>query len=233
MFRLFLMVQTYLSLGVLLIAAPRIISQERAHNGLPLIYSRPVGRFGYIAGKFSALAVLMSYMTVVQLLFLFVVMWSNYPAEHLFHTSFWSYSVPMLLRGILQSFVIIVPLGMLGLAASAATSDVRAATIVFIVLVFGASFISQTAQSTFAPKFPELGIREVIFASNDKLLQASETARRTNFERSVQRNTGAQIVWGQANDVSTANVVVGFLVWTGAALLFMRWRLRPFDVHGA
>lgn len=228
--RRFLMVQVYFCLMTLLIAAPRIISQERAHKGLPLIYSRPIGRFGYIAGKFAALGIILSYLTLVQVLFLFLVMWTNYPEGHQFHEAFWSYSVPMLARAILQSLIIITAMGLLGLASSAASSDVRAATIVFIVLMFGASFVSQTAQNTFAPKFPELGIREVIFASNDKLLQSSEIAQPQRIRRG---EFGRQVVWGQATDVTTTNVIVGLLVWSGAALLFMRWRLRPFDVHGA
>lgn len=229
-FRRFLMVQVYLCIMALLIAAPRVISQERAHKGLPLIYSRPVGRFGYIFGKFTALAVVLAYLTIAQVLFLFVVMWANYPSAHEFHTEFWSYSVPMLFRALFQGALITGSMSLLALASSAATSGVRYAVLLFLALLFGASFISETAQNTFAPKFPELGLREVLFASNNKLLEVTVT-RRTRFERGTSRDSGASIVWGQATDVTTANVIIGLVFWSGASLLFMRWRLRPFDIH--
>ena len=69
--------RTLVALITLLIAAPRVISQERAHKGLPLIYSRPVSRMSYIFGKFLSLAAILGYLTVVQILLLFIVMWAN------------------------------------------------------------------------------------------------------------------------------------------------------------
>jgi hypothetical protein len=121
-------------------------------------------------------------------------------------------------------------LSLLALASSAATTSVRYSTIVFLVLLFGSSFISTTAQNTFAPKFPELGLREVLFAANDKMLHATDTAR-TRFERRARGRDARRIVWGQVTNVTNANVFAGLLLWGGALLAFMRWRLRPFEVH--
>jgi ABC-type transport system involved in multi-copper enzyme maturation permease subunit len=229
-FRRFLLVQVYISVITLLIAAPRVISQERAHKGLPLIYSRPVSRMSYIFGKFLSLAAILGYLTVVQILLLFIVMWANYPEAHLFHTEFWIYSLPMLARALLQGALMTVSLSLLALAASAATSDVRYAVVLFMLSLFGPSFVSNVVKETFAPKFPETGLREVLFASNNMLLEASDFADRDR-PRGHGNAFGRRVVWGQATDVSTTNVVIGILFWSAGSLLFMRWRLRPFDMN--
>jgi ABC-type transport system involved in multi-copper enzyme maturation permease subunit len=52
--------------------APRLVSFDLGDNALPILLSHPVSRFGYVLGKFIALAVSLSYVTWVPLLALFV-----------------------------------------------------------------------------------------------------------------------------------------------------------------
>jgi ABC-type transport system involved in multi-copper enzyme maturation permease subunit len=52
--------------------APRLVSFDLGDNALPILLSHPVSRFGYVLGKFIALAVSLSYVTWVPLLILFV-----------------------------------------------------------------------------------------------------------------------------------------------------------------
>ena len=52
--------------------APRLVSFDLGDNALPILLSHPVSRFGYVLGKFIALALSLSYVTWVPLLVLFV-----------------------------------------------------------------------------------------------------------------------------------------------------------------
>jgi len=52
--------------------APRLVSFDLGDNALPILLSHPVSRFGYVLGKFIALAVSLSYVTWAPLLILFV-----------------------------------------------------------------------------------------------------------------------------------------------------------------
>ena len=52
--------------------APRLVSFDLADNALPILLSHPISRFGYLAGKFIALAASLSYITWIPCLILFV-----------------------------------------------------------------------------------------------------------------------------------------------------------------
>lgn len=52
--------------------APRLISFDLGDNALPTLLSHPISRFGYLAGKFIALAASLSYITWIPVLVLFV-----------------------------------------------------------------------------------------------------------------------------------------------------------------
>ncbi len=52
--------------------APRLVSFDLGDNALPILLSHPISRFGYLAGKFIALAASLSYITIVPCLVLFL-----------------------------------------------------------------------------------------------------------------------------------------------------------------
>jgi ABC-type transport system involved in multi-copper enzyme maturation permease subunit len=52
--------------------APRLISFDLGDNALPILLSHPVSRFGYLAGKFIALAASLSYVALIPSLALFL-----------------------------------------------------------------------------------------------------------------------------------------------------------------
>ncbi|WP_348264767.1 ABC transporter permease subunit [Telmatobacter sp. DSM 110680] len=52
--------------------APRLVSFDLSDNALPILLSHPISRFGYLLGKFIALAVFLSYVTWIPCLTLFV-----------------------------------------------------------------------------------------------------------------------------------------------------------------
>jgi ABC-type transport system involved in multi-copper enzyme maturation permease subunit len=52
--------------------APRLLSFDLGDNALPILLSHPISRFGYLAGKFMAVFLMLAYVTVIPCLFLFV-----------------------------------------------------------------------------------------------------------------------------------------------------------------
>ena len=51
--------------------APRLVSYDMGDNALPILLSHPISRFGYLLGKFMALALSLSYVTWIPCLILF------------------------------------------------------------------------------------------------------------------------------------------------------------------
>lgn len=64
-------IQCWFALVLASWVAPRLISFDLADNALPILLSHPISRFGYLAGKFIALVVILSYVTWVPCLALF------------------------------------------------------------------------------------------------------------------------------------------------------------------
>ena len=71
-FFIFICIQTFLAFIFTVIIGPVLISRDLANNALPLYLSRPFTRFEYIIGKMSALLILLSLITWVPGLLLFL-----------------------------------------------------------------------------------------------------------------------------------------------------------------
>jgi ABC-2 type transport system permease protein len=71
-FFIFINIQTSLAFIFTVIIGPVLISRDLANNALPLYLSRPFTRFEYIIGKMSVLLILLSLITWVPGLFLFL-----------------------------------------------------------------------------------------------------------------------------------------------------------------
>lgn len=93
--------------------APRLVSFDLGDNALPILLSHPVSRFGYLLGKFLALALSLSYVTWIPCLLLFVYQCYASPQP-------WAMGHLSLAAGIFAGTVVwIVLLSMVGLAVSA------------------------------------------------------------------------------------------------------------------
>jgi ABC-2 type transport system permease protein len=68
----FVNIQTFLAFIFTVIIGPVLISRDLANNALPLYLSRPFSRFEYTAGKMSVLLILLSLITWVPGLLLFL-----------------------------------------------------------------------------------------------------------------------------------------------------------------
>src|SRR5215469_3554374 len=64
--------QCWLALVLASWIAPRLVSFDLGDNALPILLSHPISRFGYLAGKFIALAISLSYVTWIPCLGLFI-----------------------------------------------------------------------------------------------------------------------------------------------------------------
>jgi ABC-2 type transport system permease protein len=71
-FFIFINIQTSLAFIFTVIIGPVLISRDMANNALPLYLSRPFTRFEYIIGKMSVLLILLSLITWVPGMFLFL-----------------------------------------------------------------------------------------------------------------------------------------------------------------
>lgn len=64
--------QCWLALVLASWVAPRLVSFDLGDNALPILLSHPISRFSYLAGKFIAAFVTLSYVTWIPCLILFV-----------------------------------------------------------------------------------------------------------------------------------------------------------------
>ena len=71
-FRIFTNIQTSLGFLLAVIIGPSLISRDLSNNALPLYLCRPLTRSNYVIGKMSVLMILLSLITWVPLLLLFV-----------------------------------------------------------------------------------------------------------------------------------------------------------------
>ena len=64
-FRQFFDIQLFISMILVLLVGPDLISQDLRFNAIPLYLSRPVRRFEYFLGKLGVIAVFLSAVTIV------------------------------------------------------------------------------------------------------------------------------------------------------------------------
>jgi len=72
-FGLLLLGQTYFAFALTLFVGPSLVSPDLVNGALPLYLSRPLSRWQYVAGKLLVLAVLLSAITWVPLLLVFLL----------------------------------------------------------------------------------------------------------------------------------------------------------------
>ncbi len=111
-FRL-LATQCWLALVLTAWVAPRLVSFDLADNALPILLSHPISRFGYVLGKFIALFWVLSLVTWIPCLLLFVYQGYTSPLP-------WFGANLRIAAGVLAGSVLwIALLSILGLALSA------------------------------------------------------------------------------------------------------------------
>lgn len=207
-FRNFYNVQFFIVLLVCLVMAPNMISSERAHKAMALMYSRPLTRWQYICGKFLAIALPVSAITWVAGTILFILMLSFYPIDSEFFTSFWSQSLPVWLLSCLIGLLLTISMPLFFLACSASTMNKTFAGAIAIVILFATSLITSYVQEEVYASFPDISLRNMTFSLGQLWLDPDPPS-----------------------EISPIALAISFPVWIGTSLWFMLWRLRPMDIY--
>lgn len=148
-FLAFLMIQLPFLFFFSLTVGPRLISVDIKHQALPMILSKPISRWQYIFGKFLVLFLLLSILSWVQVVLLFISQTAAVPSTSEWRQNFWKEYFWLLPKMILFSMVIIVSLNLLVLFFSSLTDNIRFATTYFIMFIIGSMIISGIASEIF------------------------------------------------------------------------------------
>jgi len=206
--RSFLYIQTFLSLAPLVMSAPRLIAPERQHGALAILYARPITRLGYLFGKYSAAAAIMSFLTWVQVLVLWVVMYVTYLDTSPFHAQFSTVALPVLAKGVGYGMLVAAALSSVAMCASSLTNNSAFAAGQTMSMIFGSSVVGAFLGAKVATPLYAIGIMPALQALGDNFF-----------------NKGADALCGP-----TA-AFMGVAFWISVPLAIAYWRIRPLEVH--
>lgn len=133
--------QTFAGLLLALKLGPGLITTDIQHNGLPLYLSRPLGRWQYVLGKFSVLAIVLSAVTWVPAVVLFLLQTSLEGLP-------WAAANARVLPAVLAaSWLWLTMLSLLILAASALVRRAPVAGGAVLGIMFVASGLARTVKA--------------------------------------------------------------------------------------
>ncbi len=135
-FKIFLIVQGYLAFFITVLVGPGSMSRDLANNGMPLYLSRPFSRAEYILGRLSVLTILISAITWLPGLLLFVIQSSLAGSSWMFANLRIAFAV------LVGSWLWIVVLSLLALSLSAWVRWRSVAAFMLLVVYFGGSFVA-------------------------------------------------------------------------------------------
>jgi len=135
-FKVFLIVQGYLAFFMTVLVGPGSMSRDLANNGMPLYLSRPFSRAEYILGRLSVLTILISAITWVPGLLLFIIQSSLAGSSWMFANLRLAFAV------LVGSWLWIVVLSLLALSLSAWVRWRSVAAFMLLVVYFGGSFVA-------------------------------------------------------------------------------------------
>ncbi len=132
-----------------LMVGPGLISTDLRHQALPMILSKPIGRWEYLLGKFLVLFLLLSILSWFQGLLLFISQTAAVPAASPWRQKFWNQSLWVLPKIVIFSFVIIFTLNLLVLMFSSLTSNIRFASVAVIMFIIGSLIVAGIVSGIF------------------------------------------------------------------------------------
>jgi len=143
----FLTLQNFFIFIICVFGGSGLIANDLKNNSLQLYFSKPLTRFDYLSGKFVIIAVLISFVTLIPgvLLFLESVLVSE--TADFFKENYWFFwSI------IGYSLILIIPTGFLILALSSMTKSNLYAAVVFAAILIGTPIISEILRQVFHHK---------------------------------------------------------------------------------
>ena len=200
LFMNFMRDQLFILFIILAYCGAGLIANDRKHKALSLYFSRPVGFWDYVIGKFLIIFFYGSIVTIVPALMLFVVQLLVTKEPGFFADYYW---VPLSIIG--QGVVILVVLGGFMLALSAWARGSRSAIVSFFALIAIPAFIVELFQ-----EYQDIGW----IAITRNLRQLSELfyARGAPYRYPV---------WA---------AVLSALVVVALSIAVLRWRIKPTEV---
>ncbi len=134
-FSRFLLVELYLSIILILMVGPNLISQDLRFNALPLYFSRPLRRLDYFLGKLGIIAAFLAMVMIVPAIAAYILgLLFSQDATIIGDT------LPILLASILYGLVISISAGMLILALSSLSRNSRYTALFWLgIFLIGAS----------------------------------------------------------------------------------------------
>jgi ABC-2 type transport system permease protein len=127
----FLFVELYLSMILVLLVGPSLISQDLRFNALPLYFSRPMRRIDYFAGKLGVIAVFLGMVVIVPSLIAYALGLLFSLDITIIRDTF-----RLLLSSIAYGLVIAVSAGLLILALSSLSRNSRYVALFWVVIWF-------------------------------------------------------------------------------------------------
>ena len=142
--------QSILSMIVVAIMGPPLIAKDLRTKAFLVYFSKPIRPWQYVLGKLSAVIFFVFIMTLFPALFLYLVGVALSP-----NTGTLLATLPIILKIVLSSIFISVPIALVVLLLSSLTKDRRIATFSWVaVWIFGEiAFRMLTATSNFAPGY--------------------------------------------------------------------------------
>jgi ABC-type transport system involved in multi-copper enzyme maturation permease subunit len=218
-FQTFVVVQGVCAFFLNLLVGPPLISRDLTNNALPLYLSRPFSRTEYIVGKMSVVVLLMSAITWVPGLLLFLF-------QALLEGGGWVWSNLWIASAIVVgSAVWIILLALLSQAISAWVKWRIPASAALIALFFIPQIVAEFVNRLFYTTWGDLfGLNELI-----RVIWAS-------LFRNYNRNFGTQMIWENGRRVSVT--LTGIPVWSawlmvgilcGLCILLLSRKVKAYE----
>jgi len=143
----FLTFQNFFIAIICVFGGSGLIANDLKNNSLQLYFAKPLTRLDYLSGKFVIIVVLMSFITIIPGVLLFLENMLVVETTALLKGKYWIFwSI------IGYSLILIIPTSFLILALSSMTKSNRYAAISFIAIFMGTPVISEILIKTFHHK---------------------------------------------------------------------------------
>jgi ABC-type transport system involved in multi-copper enzyme maturation permease subunit len=194
-----------------LVGGPLIAEDRRAH-ALPLYFSRPIGHFDYVAGKFLAFAFFMALLLVVPPICMYLIDVGFSDADGALFDRF-----PILVRSLVPSLVGIVTLGAIALGISSVARRTNYAALLIVgVLVVAQIMGDLLAREIFRePDWRVVSPGACVVRIATDLLPVPD---RFASGRGMPTGMGVGVAW------------LGLGLWTAAGLGLLVARIRKVEV---
>jgi ABC-2 type transport system permease protein len=136
-YNFFLLIELYLSMVVILLVGPNLISQDLRYNALPLYFSRPLRRIDYFLGKLGVIVIFLGRMIVLPCLIAYIL-----GLLFSLDISILRETLPLLFSSLAYGLIISVSAGLLVLALSSLSRNSRYVALFWLGIWFVSSAVA-------------------------------------------------------------------------------------------